>query len=81
MRMSTILRGHVEAGRIVVDDEASLPEGAEVKIELVATPEAQSPASVKTLYDRLKAADGIAKGLPADFAENHDHYIHGTPKK
>jgi hypothetical protein len=24
---------------------------------------------------------GIAKGLPADLAENHDHYLHGRPKK
>ena len=25
-------------------------------------------------------ADHVA-GLPADFARNHDHYIHGLPKK
>jgi hypothetical protein len=25
-------------------------------------------------------ADQIA-GLPADFARNHDHYVHGLPKK
>ena len=31
--------------------------------------------------------DGLLKiaarveGLPADFAQNHDHYIHGLPKK
>ena len=24
---------------------------------------------------------GIFKDLPTDFAENHDHYIHGTPKR
>lgn len=24
---------------------------------------------------------GTAEGLPADFAENHDHYLHGAPKK
>jgi hypothetical protein len=23
---------------------------------------------------------GTAEGLPADFAENHDHYLHGAPK-
>jgi hypothetical protein len=76
------LRGHVESGRIVVDDETSLPDGAEVRIELMPPSESDAPGDQKTsLYDRLKAADGIAKGLPADFAENHDHYIHGTPKK
>jgi hypothetical protein len=24
---------------------------------------------------------GTAEGLPPDFAENHDHYLHGSPKK
>jgi hypothetical protein len=24
---------------------------------------------------------GSAEGLPPDFAENHDHYLHGAPKK
>jgi hypothetical protein len=24
---------------------------------------------------------GIGNGLPKDMAENHDHYIHGAPKK
>ena len=35
----------------------------------------------KTLYERYKNVAGIAKGLPPDLAEQHDHYIHGTPKK
>jgi hypothetical protein len=24
---------------------------------------------------------GTAEGLPPDFAENHDHYLHGAPKR
>jgi hypothetical protein len=24
---------------------------------------------------------GSAEGLPPDFAENHDHYLHGAPKQ
>lgn len=24
---------------------------------------------------------GIAEELPADYAANHDHYLHGTPKR
>ncbi|MBW3540695.1 MAG: MATE family efflux transporter [Planctomycetes bacterium] len=34
-----------------------------------------------TLYDRIEAVVGIARGLPSDLAENHDHYLHGQPKK
>jgi len=24
---------------------------------------------------------GIAEELPPDYAENHDHYLHGTPQR
>lgn len=30
---------------------------------------------------KLLALAGAAKGLPADFAANHDHYLHGLPKR
>lgn len=76
-----VLRGHIESGQIVLDDEATLPDGAEVRIEVLPCAEANTPSTPQTLYDRLKAVDGIAKGLPTDFAENHDHYIHGRAKK
>jgi hypothetical protein len=33
-----------------------------------------------TLTDLLKHA-GSVQDLPADFAKQHDHYIHGTPRK
>lgn len=34
-----------------------------------------------SLADRLRPIIGMAKGLPSDFAAQHDHYIHGTPKR
>jgi len=34
-----------------------------------------------TLYEQLKPVIGIAKGMPSDLAENHDHYLHGRPKR
>ena len=30
---------------------------------------------------RLKQFAGAARGLPSDIARNHDHYLHGRPKK
>jgi hypothetical protein len=39
------------------------------------------PVQEETLAKRLKNVIGSVEGLPPDFAENHDHYIHGTPKK
>lgn len=30
---------------------------------------------------KVRPGFGTAEGLPDDMAENHDHYIHGTPKR
>ena len=67
-------RGHVVNG-VVVLDQATLPEGTEVRVEPV--PE----TARKTLADRLRRVIGRAEGLPVDMADQHDHYLHGTPKK
>jgi hypothetical protein len=74
-----LLEGHVENGQIVLDQPAELPEGARVRVEVVAPP--PRPASeIPTLLERLKGFVGVLE-LPADAALNHDHYLYGTPKK
>ena len=78
-----LLGGTVHDGAILLDDPAKLQEGARVEIEVKAVtkkpaePECESPP---TLLNLLKLA-GTAKDLPEDFAAQHDHYIHGTPKR
>ena len=43
---------------------------------------APTPDDCRLLYEDLMALAGSAgPELPRDFADNHDHYIHGTPKK
>ncbi|MBX9789980.1 MAG: hypothetical protein K2Y37_13765 [Pirellulales bacterium] len=37
--------------------------------------------SHSTLYEHLKSVIGIVTDLPPDFAKQHDHYIHGTPRE
>jgi hypothetical protein len=77
------INGHVENGQIVLDESVPLTEGMKVRVELLAV-EAEQPADGNlgpTLYDQLKPIIGIVKDLPSDFARNHDHYIHGLPKK
>ncbi len=76
-------QGHIEKGEVVLDEPANLPDGAKVRVELVPAQEQQANAEAKprTLYDRYKSIIGAAQGLPADFAAQHDHYIHGTPKR
>jgi hypothetical protein len=64
--------GRVSKGTVVLPPEANLPDGTEVRVE---------PVAPKTLAERLKDVIGTVHGGPPDWAENHDYYIHGTPKK
>ena len=74
--------GHVERGVVVVDDPVTLPDGTKVKVEILPLAGENSPdESVPTLYDQLAPLVGAAKGLPSDLARNHDHYLHGQPRK
>lgn len=69
-----VFQGHIENGMAVFDEPASLPEGMKVRI----VPLVES--SGKSLAERFKNIIGAAENLPEDMAENHDHYLHGTPK-
>ncbi len=74
-------QGHIKNGQILLDQPASLPEGAQVKIEVVEIDaKAGAPTGIGTLSEKLRAIAGSVEG-PPDWAENHDHYIHGTPKR
>ena len=76
------LQGHVKNGVVLLDNGATLPEGAEVRVELV--PGRQDPPPLKetpTLYDDLEPFIGKVEGLPADMSVNLDHYLYGTAKR
>jgi hypothetical protein len=74
--------GKVKNGVVVLDEAARLPEGAEVRVDLVnATGARPSEDESPTLYERLKPFIGAAKGLPPDASVNVDHYLYGLPKK
>lgn len=77
------INGHVENGQIILDDAALLQDGMKVRVELLATGSGEpvTEEQVPTLNERYKSIIGIAKNLPPDFARNHDHYIHGLPKR
>jgi len=68
--------GRVIDGAIVLDTDAHLQEGAAVRILVLN--EAEEPPS---LADFFQDVAGKAVGLPEDLAENHDHYLHGLPKR
>jgi hypothetical protein len=70
------LDGTVVNGVIVLDDQEKLPEGT--RVEVVVKPAVEKKP---TLSERLLKHAGTVPDLPADMAEQHDHYIHGTPKR
>ena len=69
-------RGRVKNGVVVVEDSARLPEGAEVRNEV--EPERADPPTWGEVFQDVA---GKAVNLPEDMARNHDHYLHGAPKR
>ena len=77
-------KGRIKNGVVVFDEPVALPEGTEVIVRLEEKKVEPPPAGDKprkTLAERYKKIIGIISDLPPDFSEQHDHYIHGTPKK
>ena len=64
----------VEKGSIKLPKDIPWESGTVVRIEPV-------EEKALTIWEVLKEFDGIADDLPEDMAANHDHYIHGHPKK
>ena len=81
--MTTMLTGTVVGGRVELDGPPP-PDGTKVRVavDALTPPPAGTPDNPDepTLAFMLKFA-GCVPGLPADFADQHDHYIHGTPKR
>lgn len=70
-----VYQGRVKGGVVLFEAQAP-PEGSDVRVEVV-TPQPSTP----TIWDKLRKFAGTVEGLPADMARNHDHYIHGGPKR
>ena len=78
--MAETYTGQVQNGVVVFDEGTSpLPEGS--RFHLVPIEPAMGEPGPKTLAERYAAIIGIAEGLPPDLAMEHDHYIHGTPRR
>jgi hypothetical protein len=68
------IAGTFKNGVVVLDDSRGLSEGTRVEVVI---PEGNH---APTLQGLLQFA-GTVNDLPPDLAEQHDHYIHGTPRK
>jgi hypothetical protein len=69
--------GTIENGVVKLPPEAHWPDGTKVRVEPL-----ESGADRRRLVDELRAiAASMPEDLPPDWAAQHDHYIHGTPKR
>ena len=79
-------KGKVVGGVVVLEEASNLPEGTVVRVErLKSRGRARSKRSAKKKLSRLPEKllrwAGRAKGLPTDYALQHDHYLYGKPKR
>ncbi len=68
--------GTVSKGIVILPPEAKLPDGTQVRVEPIEDFSRLEPAG-----RRLLPLVGAADDLPEDFAQNHDDYIHGAPRR
>ena len=66
------LRGTFKGGVVVPDEGKALPDGTRVTLE---------PVDEPALGPEVLGLAGSIEGYLADFAKNHDHYIHGARKR
>ena len=75
------LEGTFLNGTVVFSDPPGIADGTVVEVSVKQILEKVQPPPGSTLGQRLMKLAGIANGLPEDMAEEHDHYIHGTPRR
>ncbi len=69
------LEGVVQNGTVILANGTTIPDGTRVQ---VIVPERVNP---EPTFASLLALAGTVNDLPSDMALNHDHYLHGHPKK
>jgi len=57
------------------------PELEQVDAKLHQLLRSNGGSSLKSWGAALLEVAGTAEGLPSDFAHNHDHYLHGAPRR
>ena len=68
--------GKVSNGVVILPPGLDLADGTELEVRLPGSADRGIPFS-----ERYKLFIGMAGDLPADLANNLDHYLHGLPKK
>jgi predicted DNA-binding antitoxin AbrB/MazE fold protein len=68
--------GTIENGVVKLPANVGWANGTQVRIEKI-----EVPPDRNELTRKLREIAARMEGLPEDWAQEHDHYIHGTPKR
>jgi hypothetical protein len=79
-------QGTVQNGIVVLHDGTKLPDGTLVTVIPIERGASEPVASDSpTIWQKLaelgRQVESEPCDLPADLAANHDHYLHGLPKR
>jgi hypothetical protein len=74
------IAGAIRNGVVVLENPPPLADGTRVEVILPGVELVEPDEGLPTLRNLLKLA-GSANDLPPDMVEQHDHYIHGTPRR
>ncbi len=75
-----MLEGHIENGKVVLDEPHQLAEGTPVRIETVVAGN-KITKKKQSLLELLGPLVGSITDLPKDASQQVDHYLYGTPKR
>ena len=71
-------------GRVIVPDEpVDIPEGQKLRVTIVPIADDKDEAQGRSRWfeTALELSAQMPSDLPTDLAEQHDHYLYGSPKR
>jgi hypothetical protein len=79
------IKAHFDGQTIVPDEPVDLRKDEKLVVHIQPVEKNELKAEPVTgcgsVWDKLLSLAGKAEHLPADAADQHDHYLYGTPKR
>jgi hypothetical protein len=78
----TVLNGHFDGQRIILDQPVptGIPPHTPVRV-VFDTGETSGDGDAQELLEQIGRLAVTDDGLPSDFAEQHEHYVKGAPRR
>jgi hypothetical protein len=73
--------GRIQNGAVVLDEPLQVPDGTEVRVEVVTGDAAPPTEEGPSFSERYAEIAGAAITLPETAAEDHDHLLYGRLKR